>query len=400
LHAALHSTPQTTARDVRGVAAYRSRRGAQTADRLAFAARSCGSSVALAVSDKIAECSRAENIWTASDLHRDDGELFDGTGTYAACGSRLCPSCCADTRRRSRRRARAALASVVLESAEDFRFVTLTMPTVDAPLVETLAVFQQAWSLLRKRRFWLSAVRAGVKGIEFTVTPSGYHVHAHLLLVSRWIAHAELRAEWTYCVRKAWADECGHYVKFNTPTGEAVVDVRLVRNRRGSSAKVVSVEAALQEVCKYITKGETWDAVPDADLVAIAEVRRWARLFEVFGDMRPRRVSRNEPARADAGAAVASLDTPYLCDGSPGEREAVRVRADALIDVALRVDRLTWLAILSRRFAERRAYRRAALVERYPLAVFESLAGEVTYGCARAPVSPHRLTFATLARKE
>jgi hypothetical protein len=274
------------------------------------------------------------------------------------------------------------------------------MPTVDAPLVDTLAVFQRAWSLLRKRRFWVSAVRAGVKGVEFTVTPNGYHVHAHLLLVSRWIAHAELRAEWTHCVSKAWGER-GHYVKFNTPTGEAIVDVRLVRNRRGSSSSVVSVEAALQEVSKYITKSETWDAVPDADLVAIAEVRRWARLFEVFGDMRVSAVSVNEPARTvDAGAAVASLDTPYLSDGSPGEREAVRVRADALIDVALRVDRLTWLAILSRRFAERRAYRRAALVERYPLAVFESLAGEVTYGCARAPVSPHRLTFATLARKE
>jgi hypothetical protein len=392
---AVHALPHQAERNVAGLASYRSRRGAEIAARLASAARSCGSSVALAVSDKVSECSRPENIWTAVDLHRADGELFDGTGSFAACGSRLCPSCSADLRRRSRRRARAGLASVTLQPGEDFRFVTLTMPTVEgAPLVETIAVVQRAWSLLRKRQFWLSAVRAGIKGVEFTVTAHGYHTHVHFLTVARWIAHAGLRAEWTLCVSKAWAER-GRSVTFNTPTGEAVVDVRLVRNRRGSSSKVVSIEAALQEVSKYVTKSESWDAVPDEHLVAIAEVRRWARLFEVFGDMR-RAVSEDEPARA--GAAVASLDTPYLSDGSPHEPEP-GVRAHTLIDVALSVDRLTWLAILSRRFAERRAYRRAALADRYPFAVFKSLAGEVTHGRERLPVPFHRLSFAPVIKR-
>jgi len=367
---------------VAGIANYRARRGGEVAARLASAARACGSAVALGVSDLLRECSAPANIWTATDLDAS-GELFDGVGIYAACGCRLCPSCSASLRRRSRRRARVALESCQLRRGEHHRFITLTMPTMTgAPLVETMRVVQRAWSLFSRRRFWLSAVRAGIKGVEFTITPTGYHTHLHVLAISTWIAHAGLRAEWSHCVRKAWAEQ-GRAVIFNTPTGEAIVDVRLVRAKRQGSRVVISTEAALQEVTKYVTKSESWDALPDEHLVGVAEVQRWARLFEVFGDARPPRGGKE---RASEGGD-ASLDTKEISrggapcvDASLRASQPARARPPTLRELMIALDRQTWLSVLALRFAERRAYRKAALCDRYSFARFETLAGEVSLG--------------------
>jgi hypothetical protein len=341
----------------------------------------CGSSVALGISDLMRECASPANIWTARDLHNADGELFDGVGTFASCGVRLCPSCSASLRRRARRRARAALASCALRSGEHARFITLTMPTIaEASLLETIQIVHRAWSLMRKRKFWKANVRAGIKGVEFTVTPNGYHTHVHILAISKWIEYAGLRSEWSHCLRSAWRAS-GREIAFNTSHGEAVVDVRLVKAKMRASASrvIVSLESALQEVCKYITKSESWDALPDAHLVEIAEVERWPRLFEVFGEMR----AKDEKPRV----AVTSLDTQNISDGgqllfsfdqSPASPS--RARPPTLRGLMHTLDRQTWLIILSLRFTDRRAYRRSVLCGLYPYAVFRSLNGMESAG--------------------
>jgi hypothetical protein len=378
---------KSTPRTVDGVARYRSKRGEAIARRLSIAAHACGSPVALGMADMMRECSAPSNLWTASDLHNPDGEAFDGVGTLAACGSRLCPSCSADLRRRSRRRARMALADFTLRSGELFRFVTLTMPTVpDASLIDTLRVIQRAWSLLRKRKFWMTCVRGGIKGVEFTVTAIGYHAHLHLLVASKWIEHARLRSEWTECLRAAWSEQALDIV-FNTPSGEAIVDVRLIRAKhRGSSRVAVSVENALQEVSKYVTKSESWDAVPDAHLVEIAEVKRWQRLFEVFGEMRARV---GAEAEAEPERATASVHTPDVSDGAqlripfPEQpRKRRNARAPTLRTLMVTLERPAWLKILAARFSERREHRRTSLTQLYPYARFRSLSGDAFVGTA------------------
>jgi hypothetical protein len=370
----------SASRGVDGIACYRARRGIAIADRLALAAVARDSKIALGVSDVMRECSSPANIWTARDLHNADGELFDGVGIFASCGVRLCPSCSAALRRRARRRARVALASCAMRSGEHARLVTLTMPTVEgASLIETIEAVHRAWSLLRKRKFWRANVRAGIKGVEFTVTASGYHTHIHILAVSRWIAHAALRSEWSHCLRSAWRAK-GHEISFNTHHGEAVVDVRLVKGERraSSSGMIVSLEGALQEVCKYITKSESWDALPDAHLVEVAEVKRWPRLFEVFGAMR---------SQDERCAVVTSLDTQIISDGAQlgfsfdsSPASPSRARPPTLRDMMSTLERRTWLSILSLRFADRRAYRRSVLCVRYPYAVFSDLNGSELVG--------------------
>ncbi len=379
-------------RTVDGVARYRSARGEAIARRLTIAAHSCGSLVALGMADMMRECSSPSNVWTATDLHNADGEAFDGVGTLAACGSRLCPSCSADLRRRSRRRARMALAGFSLRAGELYRFVGLTTPTVsDASLTDSLRAVQRAWSLLRKRKFWLSCVRGGIKGVEFTVTTHGYHSHIHLLVASKWIEHATLRAEWSHCLRVAWSEQ-GHGIVFNTPTGEAIVDVRLIRAKhRGSSRVAVSIDHALQEVSKYVCKSESWDAVPDDHLVAVAEVQRWQRLFEVFGEMRARV---GEIAVAQSERATTFLDTQDLSDGNLSDGAQLRIpypeqpikrrnaRAPTLRTLMVDLDRQAWLKILAARISDRRAHRRTSLSLRYPCARFRSLSGDVFVGTA------------------
>jgi hypothetical protein len=255
------------------------------------------------------------------------------------------------------------------------------MPTVaDASLLETMHVIQSAWSLLRKRKFWRESVRAGIKGVEFTVTSLGYHTHIHVLAISRWIAHAGLRSEWTHCVRAAWGAR-GREIAFNTPTGEAIVDVRLVRAKGGASYASITQESALQEVLKYICKPDAWLKVPDAHLVEVAEVARYPRLFEVFGAMR----ASHETERASD--AETFLDTTCLSDGaqllipySESSPTVARGRPPSLRSLALTSDRAAWLETLARHFAKRRAYRRGVLCARYSFAIFQSLAGDVSFG--------------------
>ncbi len=376
----LRSAPS---RGVDSIASYRARRGVEIAGRLTSAAVACGSSVALGISDLMRECASPANVWTARDLHNAEGELFDGVGTFASCGVRLCPSCSASLRRRARRRARAALTSCALRSGEHARFITLTMPTVaDASLLETIHIIHRAWSLMRKRKFWKANVRGGVKGVEFTVTPNGYHTHVHILAISKWIEYAGLRSEWSHCLRSAWRAS-GREIAFNTPHGEAVVDVRLVKAKMRASASrvIVSLESALQEVCKYITKSESWDALPDAHLVEIAEVERWPRLFEVFGEMR----DRHDAPETDR--VFTSLDTQNISDGAQllfsfesSPAMPSRARPPTMRDMMRTLDRQTWLIILSLRFTDRRAYRRSVLCGLYPYAVFMSLDGVKSFG--------------------
>jgi hypothetical protein len=422
-------------RDVTKVALYRLRHGDAMAARLNDAAVAFDSVAARGVADRLRMCAARENVWMGSDLQRADdaGELYDGVGTLWACGSRLCPSCSASLRRRARRRASVGIESVRPANGERWRFVTLTAPTVPgAGLLLAMQVYQRAWSLLRKRQFWVNRVRGGVKGVEWTEgdTGDGYHVHLHLLVCGRWIEQVGLRDEWTECIAAAWRER-GHDLQFNTRTNAAIVDVRLVRSRgerAGRRSASVSPDHALQEVCKYVCKGEAWRAVPDAHLVEVAAVERWPRLFEVFGVARTRTASEAEgqkrmemrqrdlarlaewiasdprvgtpspgsPALNWRGivspalreAALASLDTHNLSDGVKGRArppgwtdEGARERGPTLRQLSVQLERSQWLKILALRVVGARAYRRFALSMQYPFASFVTLGGE-TFGAS------------------
>jgi hypothetical protein len=308
----IDSTPE---RDVVAVACYRSRRGAQIAVRIEGAIVT-GAASAQRVVDCLRECARPENAFHAEDMHNDAGELFKGLGTLWTCNERLCPACLSDRSRRARGRVRAALGRVAPIGDERWRFVTLTMPTMaarDVPLLAALYVVARAWRLFSKRDWWSGLVRAGVKGVEFTLgnpkrleregrewSPEvdGYHVHIHLLVLSGWVEWSKLREEWSECLRASWSEQ-GIEQSINTKDGLAVCDVRLIVNRKQGAGRGITSEGAVNEVAKYVTKCESWLSVPESQLVEVASIERWPRMFELLGECRERRT----PAQIEAAKA-------------------------------------------------------------------------------------------------
>jgi len=267
---------------------------------------------ALAVADKLHCCSRSANFWTADNMHsKTTGDLFDGVGTLWNCNERLCPSCLATRARRTRVRARAAIDRPKIRNNQRWRFITLTMPTrpaAESSLLNTLHVISRAWRLFSKREWWRKTVQAGVKGVEFTMgnphgdtwdpERHGYHVHMHLLVLSTWVEWRRLRTEWSECLQEAWS-EFGITQGINTKDGLAVCDVRLVVNRKARrSDGVISGEGAINEVAKYLTKSESWEHVPESQLVEVASLAPWPRMFELLGECRSAGRPGSEPTKS------------------------------------------------------------------------------------------------------
>ncbi|MGB8511134.1 MAG: protein rep [Pyrinomonadaceae bacterium] len=295
---------ETASRDVVGIASYKSTQGLQIASRIESGVRDAVAQArALAVAVKVRECSGLENVWHGDSIHNDVGELYEAAGALAACSERLCPNCLSKRSQRARARARGAVSRVRVGRQEAWRLVTLTMPTLRGVSIETsLKILDHAWVLFRKKRYWRELCRAGVKGVEFTlgdertlkrearewdIERDGYHPHIHILVCSRWIVWADLRKEFTESLLAAF-DAFGIEETINTRDGLAVCDVRLAVDRRPSHERrgVVSLESAVNEVCKYITKNNSWLKVPTSQLVEVAGIERWPRMFELLGDCR------------------------------------------------------------------------------------------------------------------
>jgi hypothetical protein len=300
-------------RDVRDVANYRARRSFEVASRLHLAAVAADNKAALGCADRLRVCGSPSNVWRGEDLHNEDGECFEGVGTLWHCGQVICPSCLSERRRRMRRRVREGLSRVVSSGDSRWRFITLTAPNLPGvPLVKMCGIFNRAWSLFRKRGWWVGKIRAAVKGMEFTLgdekklkaqgrewdfETDGYNIHLHVMVLSGWIPWKELGEEWTACLKKALR-EAGCSDSINTSHGRAVVDVRLVVDKkRNRSGNTITEAGAVEEVCKYLTKVESWLEVPDEQLLEIAGVGRWGRMIELLGECRaPRPVEAAPPS--------------------------------------------------------------------------------------------------------
>jgi hypothetical protein len=390
---------------------------------------------ALAAASLMAKCGDCQNAWHAEDLTNEFGELYEGAGTLYACNVRLCPSCMAALRRRSSKRAREGMNAVTLQKGERWYFVTLTMPTLaasKASLLASLRVMLEAWGEFVKHGAfddesgrtvkWTAdpkhdennkikgITRASVKGVEFTLgkrhedegrewsaESDGYHVHIHAPAVARWIGTAELRRAWSECLRRAWSRR-GIEAGINTSDRLAVCHVRLVTNRRVKrSGSVISIDAAVNEVAKYITKADSFLSIPDDQLIEVAAVRRWSRMFEVLGDCRKRRATQGDAeGREPATDAERYLDTQNLSSAEDwrGERLKRMLRESRPRSIPLRTRGVALLMIgegqlfeeeLAAHVAEVRSYRRTMLSDRFPLATFRTLAGSLWYGTDKNP---------------
>jgi hypothetical protein len=308
------------------VADYRSERGDVVAALLEQYAAPDNNEVVKAYAERLRACADRNNFYlTDGFVDFETGETFSGFGNLLGCGLKLCQSCTA--RAASRNRAIAVRAventelirrehecykeeennykmfgefallpdtvkrKVVIEQ-EELRAITLTMPQVFGSLLLTMQIHRRAWDLMRKLKFTKIYLTSIIKGVEFTIRENGtYHLHSHLLVSGFFLEGYLFKHFWTECVRKAF-EEFGLEFKV-----DKFLDVKF--------QQITTIEEGLKEVCKYLTKSESWDKIPAAHLLEIAEIRRWDRMFEVSGNFR-KTLSRLKAERALAEEVLSS----------------------------------------------------------------------------------------------
>lgn len=251
-----------------------------------------------ALRGRIQLCNDPENVWIAkAAYHNGDRPRTDAIDKFWRCNSKLCSSCLAKQALLSRRKLRTAIASQEPNSGKYF-FVTFTIPNPDISLLETRSIVDRAWTLFRKRSLCVSLFRGGVKAEEFTVTKNGFHYHLHcIFLVKKWFLYNELRRSWTDCVEQSFID---HERPFECKNKDNMLSVVI--------KPITPTERAIQEVCKYVTKADSWSKMRHQDLVEIALVQRWCRMFELFGSFSLSAI------RAE-GTRIAIVHTKSLTDG-------------------------------------------------------------------------------------
>ncbi len=393
---------QTPARDVASLACSRSLRGVKIAARI-DAAASLDHARAQAVAIKLRECSNSSNVWHAEDVHNRAGELYEAAGALDACNERLCPSCLAKRSSKSRTKAREAIQRAGRRKNEVSYMVTLTIPTMTAAscsLLKSLLILLRTWRLFTKRDFFTMSgrMRAGVKGVEFTLGDEkrleregrewladvdGWHPHIHFVCLSSWIKANELREVWTDCYKSA----CREFdVTPNIRTKDGLLNCHLriaTQNAKSKTRNTIPLDSAIIEACKYITKFDSWLKIPEEQLLEIADIKRWPRMFELTGDCRKCKES-TEPApeaepheEREAYFNTSNLNAADV--GRPPPEKGRSVRSKPLREIGREMieqgRRAEFIKMLSERAAKVREYRREQLALMYPCAQFHSLDG-------------------------
>ncbi len=433
------------------------RQGREISERLARLTKSKPKSAARAVAFRISECSANNNIFVADDLVNEFGECFTGKGNLARCKSRLCTSCQSEFARETRKVARSGTAQ--LDAIFDnqtkaklglrYRSMLLTMPLMRGANVQTATKkIGEAFGLLIERVFWKNRVYGGIKGVEFTVRISvtgnetdGFHVHIHLCLLSRFIPvdadmekkFERLRQQFNLTrgnLHDTWK-QCLIAVGAKVDTKRLVIEVcdavrraekKAAEKSGGKKQKVVTIEKAILETTKYMTKYESWKDVPDSDLVEMAEIERWNRMFETLGFARvgrheklflavmfygmpqmltatlfeefvytnfvqmvapadsSRQFAENLRENTNAPNAVASsFNTPTLKSGESSQSQCSSgvERAETWREKFKRMTWTTWKQWQADNFKRVRKFRRRQLAFKFTSAVFETLDNKI-----------------------
>jgi hypothetical protein len=388
--------------------------GSGIAKRLADAAFKAGDKFALTISDRLGRCAAKNNIFLGFGMVYE-GREFNGHGILWGCGLRLCGYCMAKRRSKSRKRAFEVVEAAKLKVGENWRLITLTFPNLpNVELHTSLKILAAAWDYFRKRKLYVENFGLGVKGIEFelgnkhkraaggrawSLKLDGFHPHIHLLAATRWIDKDDLREEWTACVKLAWR-AFGVARSIDTADGLAITNIKLVK-------KDVTIDTAVFEVTKYITKAESWLKLPDSELLSFANalgdaLKGWPRMFEILGrgngnhgKTRFRNADKEFVGEGTQLDKAPVLDKKVLSDGEfslnslsdveIGEVSrvtdsavgAILAAAGALSlkELARNAPRWVWLHELDRRVGIAQRRRREALASMYPNAKFVTLGG-------------------------
>ena len=195
------------------------------------------------------------------------------------CRDRLCPTC---NRFRSAH-VRSRITRLV-QSSNSRRFLTLTMPSSDAPLAQRIKEICEAFRRLRRTDAWKRHVTGGVAIIETKIskTDGHWHVHLHAIIEGSFFAHATLKAAWSQSVGS-----------------DAVCDIRAIHD----------AEKAVRYLTKYLAKDSDVDAWTDEQLREYATAFHRVRTLITFGRWHNRKLDDEE--EIDQAAELPSHEIGY-----------------------------------------------------------------------------------------
>jgi hypothetical protein len=363
---------------------YRQQTALANGRNLRAAALAENDSDALAISYLVTDSGDLDNVYWAINLNDKRGQLFSGDGAFTNAGTPLDPFY---AKKRSSGAFRAAKKAMQRAKTDNDlqMLITFTMPTlIGFGFKRTFEVFDYAWSLMRKRKWFKDHITAAVCSEEFTLGDKkkleaenrdwdfnldGFHTHKHILCYAKRIDTRELRTQWTDCLKRS-AKKFGFQFSFNTKDGLAVV------NRKSAYG-----EKALREVSKYICKLEDFNRIPPSQLCEATRTFRGRRLISTFGRCNENRGSRKKDASLH-------LDKAETTDGKVNSvlpsRPKARLKTRALWRIGsdlIKQGRLNEYLLQVKDTSERRRkWRRQQLQAIFPFATFTTLAGEIFYG--------------------
>ena len=170
------------------------------------------------------------------------------------------------------------------------------------------------------------------------MTPNGVHYHLHLIIRSKFVRYRLFRQLWTESVRQAYEEE---QLELNVKTSDKLLWVDI--------QKTYDIKKAVKEVCKYITKADSWQKIRTSDLFEIESCEDPQRVLLAPPDLRP------------------ILDTEPISDAL-GHEPAASWRKN-LTEYSF----FAWTANLQAQIQSTQRARRIDLAKKYPYAAFQTL---------------------------
>jgi hypothetical protein len=366
----------------------------EIANALSFAAIGENDAESEAVADLIEESANDENIFVAEDIDFIDKKtgkrkFIDSCGSLNVVSSRCSPAYLKTQSARGRKSTRTALAMVKPQSGEKLRFIVLTQPDMFGfDFFGAYELLSGAMVRLKNHPYFKKNFRGGAFTYEFTLGAENthFHLHANILGYTKWLDFDELRRVWTDCLRKT-ARDMGRELVVNTKDGLANIKIKAVKPKVRNAGKEITLDDAITECVKYVVKGSDFAKIPTEFICQVEKALYRKRLVETFGEANKRKgktKANNERQYVHKNHTIQdSLDTalvtsaPLPVANHTRKRETLRQTGARMIRAGRREE---WKALIRRIFAERAAFRKIKLAQRYKYAIFCTLAGEIWRG--------------------
>ena len=356
--------------------------------------------LAMAKADILAETYRAQNIYHSEDqINYETGEVFEGYSVLVnGLCSRVSPAYLSASARRSRKRIRAKIAETKPLVGQHWRFMTLTLPYLKTDVATVMKVLDEALTKFKKNRVvWIKNVAGAFLAEEMTIgaetrlTSTHFNIHVHILMLGKYIEQRAIANLWTDCVERACSKFGVEFIMTNLETNRLITDVRDVR--KYADSKQMTMDKAIEELCKYTTKSSEYDKVPIGEIILIEEALRNRQMVKTYGCFN----NQKGKGKGKDSAKDTSLDTKCITDAIDNKRLLYKAiqktrKRETLAQMGARLiaqgRRSEFKDLLAVEFENRREFRTDQLARRYPHATFRTLAGGRWFGVSkRAPKS-------------